>query len=161
MANQLSHDLVARALRAYAGSLRLIDPIRLQVWDERGLTMGQLRALYVLLGEGPLPASTLAERMQVRPATMTGLADRLVKHGLIERRDDDSDRRVVLLVLSDEGTSLMRDIEEGVRSHMADVLGRLEASRVRELVVLLEELAAAAEAVRFEQTVARDTQAAG
>lgn len=150
MTKQLSNDPVSRALRAYASSLRLIDPIRLRVWDERGLTMGQLRALYVLLGEGPMAASALADRLKVRPATMTGLADRLVRHGLIERHSDEGDRRLVLLALSAEGDSIMRDIEERVSSYMADILGQLTDAETKALVRSLERLAEAADEVGQE-----------
>ena len=58
---------------------------------------GDLACLDVLARHGPLSPSALARSMQVHPATMTGMLDRLETEGWIARERDPADRRAVLL----------------------------------------------------------------
>src|SRR5258708_11709827 len=46
----------------------------------------------------------------------TGVADRLVRSGYVERRDDPADRRRVLLKLTRVGLRLVTDLREGSHS---------------------------------------------
>jgi len=41
-------NLIDAALAAYARAIRILDPIRFQVWAERGITMPQVRVLFML-----------------------------------------------------------------------------------------------------------------
>jgi DNA-binding MarR family transcriptional regulator len=50
--------------------------------------------LILLSTEGPLAHSDLAQALGVGLATVTGLVDRLVARGLIERVEDATDRRI-------------------------------------------------------------------
>src|SRR5579859_2169152 len=50
----------------------------------------------------------LAERMQVRPHSAVGLADRLVRRGLVLRRRSARDGREVHLVLTARGERMLR-----------------------------------------------------
>ncbi len=129
--------------------------MRLRLWDERGLTTGQLRVLFTLLHEGPLSASDLAARLQARPATLTGIADRLVRRDLVERHREEHDRRIVLLALTPEGRAVLREVEALTSSYIAALLGRVDAERGEQFVDLLEELAAAADEIARNETPPR------
>jgi len=52
----------------------------------------------------------LARRCFLTPATLTGVVDTLEKAGLVRRERDESDRRVVWLVMTDAGRDRARDI---------------------------------------------------
>ncbi|GAA2221445.1 hypothetical protein GCM10010232_02060 [Streptomyces amakusaensis] len=75
------------------------------------LTGIQARVL-ALLARRPLPMRRLAERLKCEPSNITGLVDRLEARGMVRRRADPADRRVKLVVVTDEG----RDAAEQVRS---------------------------------------------
>jgi DNA-binding MarR family transcriptional regulator len=49
--------------------------------------MPQVRLMHLLLLQDCRPVGELAEEMNVRPATVTGLTDRLIRQGLIEREE--------------------------------------------------------------------------
>lgn len=74
------------------------------VTEEMGLSPIEGRALF-LLAE-PRPMRGLAADLHCDASHITGLADRLEARGLVERRVDQSDRRVKRLVLTDEGRAL-------------------------------------------------------
>jgi DNA-binding MarR family transcriptional regulator len=56
----------------------------------------------------------LADRCLVRPATLTGVVDTLVRSGHVERRDDDSDRRTVWVTLTRKGVAVAAKIHRRV-----------------------------------------------
>ena len=79
-----------------------------QAYDDavgRALSLGpaDLRCLD-WLADGPKTAGMLATATGLRPAATTALVDRLEAKGLVERVRDDTDRRRVLVRMTDEGT---------------------------------------------------------
>ncbi|MFZ0160149.1 MAG: MarR family transcriptional regulator [Kineosporiaceae bacterium] len=55
---------------------------------------------------GALPLSRLGERLQVHPASVTNVVDRLVAQGLVVRVPHPSDRRATLAELTEAGRAL-------------------------------------------------------
>lgn len=138
----MNDALFERLLAAYGKAMRILDPIRISFYTERGLTMPQARVLF-MLGERPgASAGELAEGLGVAPPTVTGMTDRLLKQGLIVRREDPRDRRVVRLALSDEGTRLITEVSQMSKARLRDVFGRMPDKRLEVLTDLLEELTA-------------------
>ena len=144
----MKQSLLTQAMISYGGALAVADPIRLRFWDKRGLTMAQLRLMYILLMDGEQPVGELAEKMSVRPPTATGLTDRLIRQSLIERRTDPSDRRVVKVALTQEGRRVLGEIEAASRAYLDAIFGRMGEERVKELIELLDEFTASAQAVQ-------------
>src|SRR3989337_624054 len=92
-----------RAFRLFGRAMVRLDPGRLEAWVELGLTMTQLRVLFVLRAEDGASAGALAERLRVTPSTLTRIVDRLVRQGLVRRETDHGDRRLVRHHLSAKG----------------------------------------------------------
>jgi DNA-binding MarR family transcriptional regulator len=65
--------------------------------------------------------SHVAEMLDVSVASATGIVDRMEKKGVIERRRNDSDRRVVEVHVTAKGTQIM----ESMQSERQVRLGRL------------------------------------
>ena len=144
----LPNRLHQRALVAYGQAMRIVDPIRFQLWAERGLTMPQVRVLFELVEADERSAGELAEALSVAPPTITGLTDRLVKQDLVERREDPRDRRVVLLALTDGGRALTAEIAEQAGAYLREVFDALPAGRLDDVCAALEDLTAANEKLR-------------
>ncbi len=67
-----------------------------------GLSIAARVMLATIEGAGePLPASVLAERLLVSGASITSLVDTLERRGLVRRIRPDSDRRIVLIELTE------------------------------------------------------------
>jgi len=71
--------------------------------QELGLAPMQLHALRLIEPGLEVPMSSLAGQLFCDASNVTGIVDRLEARGLIERRPAEHDRRVKLLVLTDEG----------------------------------------------------------
>ena len=101
-------DKEGRALRKKivktAGEIfRGIKPAIPAEWLKSDLTAAQLRVLLVVYTEGPSRMSSIASFMEVAVSTVTGIMDNLVKKGLVTRRADTEDRRLVICELSASG----------------------------------------------------------
>src|SRR5712671_7329769 len=119
-----------RALRAVAEkSLKL---------GQTGLGDSDFRVLEVLLHKGPLPVNTIGPKVWLTPGSISVAVDRLVKKGLVSRRDHPGDRRVRRVALTPKGRALIR---RGFGEHaaaMEDVAGVLSKSERLTLLRLLK-----------------------
>ena len=87
------------SLQRYQRSVQAYDDA---VGRALGLGPADLRCLD-WLADGPKSAGVLATATGLRPAATTALIDRLEAKGLVERVRDDTDRRRVLVRMTDEG----------------------------------------------------------
>jgi MarR family transcriptional regulator for hemolysin len=72
-----------------------------------GLTRAQWAVLAKLERTEGLKQTEIADLMEMQPITLTRLIDKLCDAGLIERRSDDTDRRVNRLYLTEASRPLM------------------------------------------------------
>ncbi len=93
------------------------------------LSLPQYRILG-LLTEGSAVSSALAERLAVRPPSITAVVDGLVSRGLVERRHAEDDRRRVAHVLTAKGEALLEKANEAVDSRLAGIAGSLETEEL-------------------------------
>ncbi len=134
------------AMKLYAQSLGIVDPIRLRLWSEAELTTSQLRLLFAIRQEPGATLTQLATMLRVSPPTASGLVDRLVRQDFVRRDADPSDRRFVCHFLTDRGVSILGELEREGRTLLEVILARLSDSELDELVRGLELLNEAAEA---------------
>jgi long-chain acyl-CoA synthetase len=100
------------------------------------LTLPQFRVLSIL-AEGSSAASGLADRLAVRRPSITALIDGLVARGLVDRRQEEDDRRRVALRLTKEGERILTEADRAVDDYIASLAGYLptkeEAMALRSL----------------------------
>ena len=74
--------------------------------EDSSLTKFDLLALKVISDQKGLIMSQLAEKLGVGMSTATGIIDKLVEKGLVNRQRNHGDRRVVKLMLTAEGEEI-------------------------------------------------------
>ncbi|MFL1671852.1 MarR family transcriptional regulator [Paenibacillus dendritiformis] len=111
---------------------------------ELGLTIGQYSLLNVIERRGPGKVSMLAEQLGVTSSAVTVMIDRLLDSGLVDRYPDKSDRRVVLVSITEAGLHLLRQAQDRSRRTLTAYLSLLEEDELEQLVRLGEKLAAKA-----------------
>jgi DNA-binding MarR family transcriptional regulator len=103
-----------------------------------GLTRAQWGVLAKLERTEGMKQAEIADLMEIQPITLTRLIDKLCDMGLIERRSDDSDRRVNRLYLTDAARPLMLKLN-GLRHELTQTaLAGLSAADTHLLVAQLE-----------------------
>ena len=86
----------------------------------------------------------LSQRMMVSNGNITGLVDRLVKQGLIQRRPLPHDRRVQIVSLTPEGRRAFRTMARANADWMADMFAELSQDELDTLMRLLAKTKASA-----------------
>ena len=103
------------------------------------------RVLEALLHKGPLPVNTIGPKVWLTPGSISVAVDRLVKKGLVSRKDHPRDRRVRQVELTAKGRAL---ITRGFREHaaametVASVLSKNERLKLLQLLKKLGKHAA-------------------
>jgi DNA-binding MarR family transcriptional regulator len=81
--------------------------------------------------------SDVSKRMMVSNGNVTGLVERLVESGHVDRRTSDSDRRVQVIRLTKAGRAEFRKMAAEHELWIADMFSDLTPKDVRELMRLL------------------------
>ena len=108
--------------------------------DQTKLGDSDFRVLEALLHKGPLPVNTLGPKVWLTPGSISVAVDRLVRKGLVSRKDHPRDRRVRQVELTAKGRAL---ITRGFREHataMETVISVLSKNERLTLLRLLKKL---------------------
>jgi DNA-binding MarR family transcriptional regulator len=145
-------DILAE-LRLALGELRCVGSERLA---KQGVSMTHLHVLSMLDHHGDVTMSHLADLLGVSLSNLTGLVDRMEERAYVERERDRSDRRVVLVRLTEGGRRQLEDIQLVREGLMQKVLSRLDAKQLTCVRDALASLRVAALAVATDPDVASD-----
>jgi MarR family transcriptional regulator, organic hydroperoxide resistance regulator len=116
-----------------------------QTLKPTGLSIPQFDVLSTLTEQEGLSQSDLAQRLYVTKGNVSGLIDRLVEAGYVERRSAPGDRRSNALFLTAEGRQVALDGIRLQKAFVADTLGKMSGD---DLVRLDSAISAWREAVK-------------
>ena len=133
------------AFRALVRLLAVLEGGELSLWRRRGLTLTQLRALYRVSATGAATCGEVSEHLHMQPSATTGLLNRLVQRGLLERGTRENDRRVVEMRLTASGQEAVGDIETWRHGGVGRALDALETADLRAIADVLPRLTAVLE----------------
>lgn len=112
---------------------------------EDTVTLSQFRTLVVLRGHGQTRLNRLATRLGVGPSTALRAVDRLIAAGLVVRRENEVDRREVVIGLTEHGKDLVDTVTARRRAAIKDIVSAMPAQQSRALVDALEAFSEAAD----------------
>lgn len=140
-----NNNLLEEAFHLLARTIVRSDPSRLEAWAGVGLTMTQLRVLFLVRENEGASAGMLADSLKVTPSTLTRIMDRLVRNHLVQRQMDDGDRRLVRHYLTPSALEMVAELERTGREQFYNIFKRMSPGQLQRLVEGLRDLAAAAE----------------
>jgi DNA-binding MarR family transcriptional regulator len=120
--------LIAGGLPQVMGALMSRQPLRTGALD---VTMAQMRALMAVSYGPGCTMSELASKLGIGVSAATGLVDRLVERGVLERESDPADRRVVRVRMSPAGIRAGQEWYAAQILHMAAALSALSDRDIR------------------------------
>jgi len=118
----MSLDLKRQLITQLVESSRLLRNYIDHRAKGRGSTRAQWIVLFRLREQEGLSQVDLADVLELQPISLVRLLDRLVEHGLVERRHDPRDRRANRLFLTASGRQLANDLDSLRDSIAIDVL---------------------------------------
>jgi MarR family 2-MHQ and catechol resistance regulon transcriptional repressor len=132
-----------RALDSYIKLRRAVNAVGLregEVIRGAGLTESQFGALEALHHLGPLCQRELAAKVLKSAGNMTTVVDNLERRGLVERRREGDDRRVVTVHLTESGEELVRRVFPMVVNALVSAFSVLSAKEHNQLAALCRRL---------------------
>lgn len=128
------HKLLVNLI--YSGNW--VKAMNAEVLKPFGLTMQQYNVLRILKGQYPKPASVnlLIERMLDKMSNASRLVEKLRVKGLVERRENDSDRRQADVIITSEGLALLIEISKpmGKFEARSGIITEAEAKKVNDIL---------------------------
>ncbi len=109
------------------------------ILGNHGLSQGRFLTLIVMnrTPNKTINPSTLAEKVGVKRATMTGLLDGLERKGLVKRLAHPEDRRKVSIRLTDTGRQILDEMLPNYYSRIAKLMVNLTEKERHKLISLL------------------------
>jgi DNA-binding MarR family transcriptional regulator len=134
----------AHAMEAFAKSFKgaTAGARRLRGRDTHrpgSLTQAQYQVLFELLA-GELPAGELAALVDVSPASMTQMLDRLADAGLVQRVRSPEDRRIVVSRLTEAGRAECEERRAALAPLWSEMLGDFTAGELHTAAAVLDRL---------------------
>jgi DNA-binding MarR family transcriptional regulator len=104
---------------------------------EIGLTMPQMITLLAIHDRGSCRMGALADATQQSGGTLTGIVDRLIDDGLVERVRSVNDRRVIEVTLTGQGEARVQQVLVARREDLERILALFGAGEIDQFERLL------------------------
>ncbi|HMK78103.1 MAG TPA: MarR family transcriptional regulator [Xanthobacteraceae bacterium] len=126
--------------------------VRRRLRDEFDVTLPRFD-LMAQLDKAPngMTLGELSQRMMVSNGNVTGLAERLVDQGLLDRRAAPNDRRAQIVNLTADGRRAFRAMARAHENWIAEIFGGLEPKEVETLMTLLAKTKTSARSALIER----------
>lgn len=112
------------------------------IQSDQGIPLSHVQVLAMLEEVGSMSVSEISKRFGIAKPNITPLVDRLVGAGLVDRVRSETDRRVVNIVILEEGRNRLRQIQNALNDHVAgwqSTLSQEEFERLdRALIDIIE-----------------------
>jgi DNA-binding MarR family transcriptional regulator len=144
MTDPMSLARTDAALIALRRILRATEQYERELAQAAGLTPAKLRVLQILAGDAGRQATPtrLASRMGVSQATVTALVDQLERRGFTIRERSSTDRRQLLVILTDAGAEALADAPDALQQNFVQGFHAMQDWEQAMLVASLERVAA-------------------
>jgi MarR family transcriptional regulator, transcriptional regulator for hemolysin len=136
----MSLDLKRQLVSQLVESSRLLRNFIDHRAKSRGTTRAQWIVLFRLREQEGLSQVDLADVLELQPISLVRLLDRLVEHGLVERRHDPRDRRANRLFLTETGRKLVDDLDSLRDANATDVLQGIPTAAIQTTLDTLRDM---------------------
>ncbi|SRR6266550_808905 len=111
-----------------------------QVFKTAGLSGPQYNILRILRGAGAkgLACGEISDRLITRDPDITRLLDRMETRGLVSRRRDKADRRVIIARITRAGLDLLARLDTPINAAHREQLGHLTKRQLQTLIEILD-----------------------
>ena len=132
-----------RALNTYTKLMRAAESITARTHrhlSSKGLTISQFGVMEALYHLGPLSQKEIGQKILRSGGNITMIIDNLEKRGLVQRKRDETDRRVFIVHLTDEGNKLIGRLFPPHATKITEEMSVLSASEQETLGDLCKKL---------------------
>ena len=87
----------------------------------------------LLFESGPLHSAEIGERLQIARAQVTRLLDKLADLGIVDRQIDTSDRRMINVLLTEQGKAFFEQSYRFMKQALGEMLSCLDDTELKDL----------------------------
>ena len=129
-------------LRFVVGN-QFVKPIKELEREKSDLSQGHIHILGWIKSRGNVPVSMteLAAKTCISRPNLTAMVDRLYTEGFVERLQDPSDRRIVNVVMTEEGINFLGRHKEAIMKFAIDRLSILDRADLEKLNAAIDDIA--------------------
>ncbi len=110
------------------------------IQNEHGIPLSHVQVLSMLNESGSMSVSEISHRLGIAKPNITPLVDRLIEDQLVDRIRDTQDRRVVNVVILENGKQKLAAIRSTIGEQVQDWAQNISAADFRELSDALQSL---------------------
>lgn len=135
-------------LRAIRQIVKGVDERSRLLFAQTGLTMPQILCLRAVasMPEGEATAALVSREVELSPATVTGIIDRLERVGMLFRDRRSRDRRKIALVLTEKGQEYVNTLPDTLHDRFKERLEELAPAERQEMLEILNKVVSLMEA---------------
>ena len=130
-------EALRRFSRVYTRTIGLLS----EDYLESPYNLSAVRVLYELAHTQPLTASSLAHDLAMDSGYLSRILRQLVRDGLVTRTPSTTDRRQIMLQLSDDGAIVIAQLEQRSREELAQIVTALTPDERQRLSSALDSAA--------------------
>ncbi len=108
--------------------------------EDADLTRAQAATLVQIGKDGPLSMGSLSEALTISPGSLTGVVDRLIEKGFVRRERGRTDRRRVVVRLTEEGEKAYARHRESAARFSEALMALLTPEEGKTLLRLIQKL---------------------
>ncbi|GER66227.1 MarR family transcriptional regulator [Weizmannia acidilactici] len=129
-------------LRSLAKLNKAILRVATKDAEQHGLTVMQMFALNAIKFHPNMRLNELAESIRLTNSTVSGIVDRLVHHGLVNRIPSVNDRRAIVLCLTDKGEHKLDELMNGnsLLKKKMDAIEKAYGAELKNMLKLHEDM---------------------
>ncbi|PKL87297.1 MAG: MarR family transcriptional regulator [Ignavibacteriae bacterium HGW-Ignavibacteriae-2] len=124
----------------FARAFNELNKTNSKIIKQLGLTQPQFSVIETLGNLGPMKIGRLNSNMLYNGGNMTIVLDQLENSKLIRRINSPTDRRAIIIELTEDGQKLFNGMYPNHASHIGKMMGRLSENEQSELNNLLKKL---------------------
>lgn len=101
---------------------------------------GRVRLMNMLKENGELSQKEIAEKLDIRPQSLSELLVKMESDGFISRRQDKDDKRVIVVALTEKGEEQLVVLRQANREHAEKLFSPLTDEEKDALIAILKKL---------------------
>ncbi len=114
--------------------------VLLEFFQSVDISQSQLLMIMAIRAKQPCRLSELSQEMEISNPTASGLVDRLVQHGLVERTADPRDRRAVCISLTQKGENLVAKFRHHSKEKWQEILTNMTRQDQNDFIRILRDI---------------------
>lgn len=108
--------------------------------DKHHTTIPQLICLYEIQKQGPITLSALGKAVFANASTVTGIVDRLERHGFVQRTRVSKDRRQIHVEITEEGIEFLKTAPQPLQEQLVEKLQDFCSEEFEEVLEVTDKL---------------------